>query len=51
MARIAPFVVLWLLAGCASDFLEDLEDQAFDSASAKLSAYCARNAGQGLTRQ
>ena len=44
MARIAPFVVLWLLAGCASD-------QAFDSASAKLSAYCARNAGQGLTRQ
>jgi hypothetical protein len=51
MARLATFVALLLLAGCASDFLEDLEDQAFDSAAAKLSAYCDRNAGQGLTRQ
>ena len=51
MMRLAPLVALSLLAGCASDFLEDIEDQAFDSAAAKLSACCERNAGQGLAKQ
>jgi hypothetical protein len=51
MIRLASPVALWLLAGCASDFLEDIEDQAFDRAAEKLSDYCARNADQGLSRQ
>jgi hypothetical protein len=51
MIRLAPLVALSLLAACASDFLEDIEDQAFDRAAAKLSAYCARTADQGLLRQ
>ena len=51
MARLAPLVVLWLLPGCASDFLEDIENEAYDRAAAKLSAYCARNADRGLVRQ
>ena len=48
MIRLAPLVVLWLLAGCASDFLKDLEDQAFDEAAEKLSAYCDRVGGKSL---
>jgi hypothetical protein len=51
MIRLGSLVTLWLLAGCASDFLEDIEDQAFDRAADKLSAYCDRNADQGLSRQ
>jgi hypothetical protein len=48
MIRLAPLAALWLLAGCASDFLDDIEDKAFDSAAAKLSAYCARSAASDL---
>jgi hypothetical protein len=51
MARIVSLIALWLLAGCASDLLDDIEDQAFDRAAEKLSDYCARNANQGLFRQ
>ena len=48
MIRLAPLVALWLLAGCASDLLDDIENQAYDKAAAKLSAYCDRNAAKGL---
>jgi hypothetical protein len=48
MIRLAPLVALWLLAGCAGDFLDDIEDQAFDEAAEKLSAYCARVAIDNL---
>jgi hypothetical protein len=48
MIRLAPIIALWLLAGCASDFLDDIEDQAFDEAAEKVSAYCARNANRNL---
>ena len=51
MIRLASLVPLLLLAGCASDVLDDIEDQAYDKAAQKLSAYCARNAAQGLFRQ
>ena len=51
MTRLAPLVALWLLAGCASDILDDIEDRAFDKAAEKLSAYCARNAAKNLFRQ
>ena len=48
MTRLAPLVALLLLAGCASDLLDDIEDQAFNKAAEKLSAYCDRNAAKGL---
>jgi hypothetical protein len=51
LTRLVPLVALWLLAGCASDFLDDIEDQAFDRAAEQLSAYCARNTDQDLFRQ
>ena len=51
MIRLASLVPLWLLAGCASDFLDDIEDRAFDRAAEKLSDFCDRNADQGLSRQ
>jgi hypothetical protein len=51
MIRLASLSALWLLAGCAGDILDDIEDRSFDAAADKLSAYCARNASQGLFRQ
>lgn len=33
MIRLSSLVGLWLLAGCASDLLEDIEDQAFNRAA------------------
>ena len=51
MIRLAPLVALWLLAGCASDILDDIEDLAFDAVADKLSTYCARKADEGLFSQ
>ena len=48
MIRLAPLVALWLLAGCASDILDDIEDQAFDKVAEKLSAHCDRIGGKSL---
>ena len=51
MTRLISLIALWLLAGCATDFLDDIEDRAFDTAAEKLSDYCDRNADRGLTNQ
>jgi hypothetical protein len=48
MTRFAPLIVLWFLVGCASDLLDDIEDEAYDKAAKKVSAYCARNAEKDL---
>jgi hypothetical protein len=51
-SAVIRFALIPLLhAGCAGDFLEDIEDQAYDKAAAKLSAYCARNATRDLAWQ
>ena len=50
MNRLAPLVALLLLPGCTT-LLDDIENQAFDAAAEKLSAFCARNADGSLFRQ
>lgn len=38
--RLAPLAAVWLLAGCAGDILDDIEDEAYDKVAKKLSDYC-----------
>ena len=47
IARLAPLVVLWLLAGCVAGVVKDIEHQTYDEAAEELSAFCARNAERG----
>lgn len=45
MTRTSICAAALLLASCSGDFLDDIEDEAYDAAATKLSDYCALNRG------